>query len=155
MATSSSDWQESFVATNLIALGYNAWSNYLAGGRGAVICSLNLPQLNIAGETFRTHYVVRSRLAAFLNAWLAFPDTIILNHHHINGHILQAVDSYNPETDLVLLLESGAQAAFLYLRALPISPPKSYQVVCRIQDEFRLEQPNAAELGQSGIGLNF
>lgn len=56
-------------------------------------------------ETF-ADYVPRSRLAPFLNDWLATPDTMILNHHHITGHILQAVDSYNPETDVILLLAS-------------------------------------------------
>jgi tRNA A37 threonylcarbamoyltransferase TsaD len=76
-------------------------------------------------------------MAPFLNAWLAAPDTVILNHHHINGHILQAVDCYNPETDVILLLESGGRASFLYLRNLPIPPHQSYEVVRRGWDEFK------------------
>ncbi|WP_315862690.1 hypothetical protein [Picosynechococcus sp. PCC 73109] len=118
------NWQESFVATNLLALGHNAWCGYLCGERGTVVCSLRLPQLSITGESFQAHYVPRSRLAPFLNAWLAMPDTVIMNRHYITGHILQVVDGYNPETDVILLLESGDHDSFLDLRDLSIPPPK-------------------------------
>lgn len=114
-----------------------AEQGFLTGERGTVVCSLRSPQLSITGESFRAHYVPRSRLAPFLNAWLAVPDTVIMNHHHITSHILQAVDGYNPETDVILLLESGDRASFLYLRNLPISPPQSYEVVCKGWDEFK------------------
>ncbi|MEM6839075.1 MAG: hypothetical protein AAF609_19765 [Cyanobacteria bacterium P01_C01_bin.120] len=136
--TASADWQFAFVATNLLHLAYNAWSGFLAGERGAMVCSLSAPKLGMTGESFEVHYVPRSRLAPFLNAWLAAPDTVILNHHHINGHILQAVDGYNPETDAILLLESGDLASFLYLRNLPIAPPQGYEIVCQGWEEFHL-----------------
>jgi hypothetical protein len=133
-----SGWQESFVATNLLVLAYNAWCGFLAGERGTVVCSLQSPHLGLTGERFEAHYVPRSRLAPFLNAWLALPDTVIQNHHHITSHILQAVDGYNPETDVILLLESGNQASFLYLRHLPIPPPQGYEIICKSWEEFQL-----------------
>lgn len=136
------NWQGAFVATNLLTLGYNAWCGFLTGERGAVVCSLNSSQLGIAGESFRAYYVPRSRLAPFLNAWLATPDTVIMNHHHITDHILQAVDGYSPETDVILLLESGDRASFLYLRNLPIPPPYGYEVVCKGWDEFQPTEPD-------------
>ncbi|MGF1568050.1 MAG: hypothetical protein ACFCVD_08250 [Nodosilinea sp.] len=142
---SSSDWQQAFVATNLLALGYNAWCGYLAGGRGVVVCSLNAPHLGLTGESLQAHYVPRSHLAPFLNAWLAAPDTVILNHHHINGHILQAVDGYNPETGMILLLESGDRASFLYLRHLPIAPPQGYEIVCKGWEEFHLDEIDGSQ----------
>lgn len=98
------NWQQEFIATNLLAIGYNAWAGYLGGERGAIICSTNSPKVGIAGESFKTYFIQRSRLAAFLNAWLAVPDTVILRHHFMNAHILEAVDSYNPRTELVFLL---------------------------------------------------
>ncbi|MEG4346442.1 hypothetical protein QUB70_24650 [Microcoleus sp. A003_D6] len=133
------DWQQDFIATNLLALGYNAWIGYLGGERGAVICSLNSPLLGVAGETFNSYFVPRSRLAPFLNAWLAAPDTVILQHHHMNAHILQEVDNYNPFKDIILLLECANQAIFLNLRNLPISPPDCYQTVCKHWEDFQLE----------------
>jgi hypothetical protein len=143
-----SDWQSAFVATNLLTLGYNAWCGFLSGERGAVVCSLSAPKLGMTGESFEAHYVPRSRLAPFLNAWLAAPDTVILNHHHINNHILQAVDRYNPETDAILLLESAGQASFLYLRNLPIPPPRSHEIVCREWEEFH---PSEADFSQTRL----
>ena len=141
----STDWQQAFVATNLLSLGYNAWGGWLAGERGVVVCSLSFPKLGLTGESFEAHYVPRSRLAPFLNAWLASPDTVILNHHHINGHILQAVDRYNPETDAILLLESADQGSFIYLRHLPISPPRSYEIVCQGWEEFHLSEADFSQ----------
>jgi hypothetical protein len=131
------DWQQNFIATNLIAIGYNSWLGYLNGDRGVVVCSTNSPHLSISGETFPSHFVPRCNLAPFLNAWLAAPDTVLMQRHFMNGHILQAVDSYNPKTDVVLLLEHGYQAAFCYLQNLPITPPECFQIVCQRRADFQ------------------
>jgi hypothetical protein len=131
-----SDWQQNFIATNLLAIGFNAWNGYLKGDRGAVICTTSSPLIDGFGESFRAYFVPRNRLAAFLNAWLAAPDTVILQGHHMNAHILEAVDNYNPETDAILLLESGDQASFLYLKNLPIAPKQCYQQICKEWSEF-------------------
>lgn len=61
------DWQQAFIATNLLVLGYNAWAGYLSGERGAIICSTNSPAVDVAGESFKTYFIRRSRLAGFLN----------------------------------------------------------------------------------------
>ncbi|WP_448562541.1 hypothetical protein [Trichothermofontia sp.] len=131
------NWQQELMATNLLILGYNAWAGYLSSGRGALICSTNSPKVGIAGESFKTSFIQRSRLAAFLNAWLAAPDTVILRHHFMNAHILEAVDSYNPTAELVFLMESFNQATFFYLKNLPISPPQCYEQVCKTWEEFQ------------------
>ena len=131
------DWQKDFISTNLITIGYNAWLGYLNGNRGAVICRTNSPHLGVSGETFTSHFVPRKNLAAFLNAWLAAPDTVLIQRHFMNGHILQAVDSYNPETDVVFLLESGNQVAFCYLTNLPITPLQCFQIICKRWADFQ------------------
>lgn len=137
------DWQQDFIATKLLALGYNAWMGYLGGERGAIICSTTSPSVGMAGETFNTHFVPRSRLAACLNAWLAAPDTVILRHHFMTAHILEAVDTYDPHTGLVFLLESFHQVTFFYLQDLPMTPPQCYAQVCQAWVEF---QPQATQL---------
>lgn len=139
------DWQQDFIATNLLAIGYNAWVGYLSGERGAIVCSTNSPVIGIAGETFKTHFVPRSRLAPFLNAWLAAPDTVILRHHFMNAHILEAVDIYNPATEAVLLLESFHQVTFLYLKNLLLTPPQCYEQVCSLWTEFH---PQSTQLSK-------
>ncbi|MGB3534585.1 MAG: hypothetical protein WBA13_13850 [Microcoleaceae cyanobacterium] len=132
------DWQQAFIESNLLAIGYNAWAGYLASEQGVVVCNLNTPHLGITGETFQAHYVPRSRLAAFLNAWLSIPDTVILHNHHVNAHILQAVETYNPENDVIVLLESESNVTFLYLRNLPTTPLMSYEIVGKGWEEFYL-----------------
>ena len=95
----------------------------------------------MAGETFKAHFIPRKNLAAFLNAWLAAPDTVLLQRHFMNAHILEAVDKYNPQTDVVFLLEYGHQAEFFYLTNLPITPLQCYQTVCKEWAEFQPQHP--------------
>lgn len=130
------NWQQALIETNLLLIGYNAWNAYLKSGRGALIGSTTFPLLHSFGETFKTHFVSRPRLTVFLNAWLATADTIILHDHHMNGHILDAVDTYNPTQDFILLLESSKNVTFFYLKNLPLTPPECYQTVCFNWSEF-------------------
>ncbi|MEH2248906.1 MAG: hypothetical protein V7K33_04910 [Nostoc sp.] len=55
----------------------------------------------------------------------------------MSAHILEAVDNYNPQTDVVFLLEYGHQAGFFYLTKLPITPLQCYQSVCKEWVEFQ------------------
>jgi len=131
-----SDWQQDFISKNLLILGYNAWLGYRHSGRGVLVTSTNAPTVSMAGESFATYFVQRPHLAAFLNAWLAAPDTAILRHHFMNAHILEVVDGYDPTTEAVFLLESFNQVTFFYLRNLPIPPPQCYEQVCKNWEEF-------------------
>ena len=54
----------------------------------------------------------------------------------MNGHILEAVDSYNPEKDAVFLLEYENQVTFCCLTNLPITPPQCFQTLCKQLVEF-------------------
>ncbi len=137
MEDEQSDWQDDFIAKNLLVMGYNAWLGYLHSGRGAVICSTNAAKISIDGESFASYFVRRSRLAAFLNAWLAKPDTVILRHHFMSAHIMEAVDSYDPTREVIFLLESWNQVTFFYLKNLPVSPIQCYEWVCKSWQEFQ------------------
>ena len=92
-----SNWCQDFIASNLLVIGYNAWAGHLSQQRGAIVCSTNSPTVGIGGESFKTHFVGRSRLMPFLNAWLSAPDTGILPSQ--SGEIMQAIDA-NPVTKL-------------------------------------------------------
>ncbi|USR90653.1 hypothetical protein NEA10_17770 [Phormidium yuhuli AB48] len=131
------NWQQDFITKNILVLGYNAWLGYLKGERGAVICSTNRPRLGMVGEGFQTHFVPQSRLAGFLNAWLGATDRAMLHPSFVNAHVLEIVETYNPITELVFLLESFNQVTFFYLRNLPICPPKCYEEICNNWEEFQ------------------
>jgi hypothetical protein len=132
-----SNWHQDFIASNLLVIGYNAWVGHLSCERGAIVCSTNSTTLGIGGASFKTHFVGRSRLGPFLNAWLGAPDTTTLPHHFMIAHILEAVDRYSPTTEVVLLLESFDQAMFFFLKNLPITPPQCYEQVRKTWDEFQ------------------
>ena len=132
-----SNWHQDFIASNLLVIGYNAWAGHLSQERGAIVCSLNSPMVDVAGESFKTHFIGRSRLAPFLNAWLKVPETGILPHHFTIAHILEVVDNYHPTTEVILLLESSDGATFFYLKNLPITPHQCYQQVRKTWDEFQ------------------
>ena len=91
----------------------------------------------MVGEGFQTHFVPQSRLAGFLNAWLGATDRAMLHPSFVNAHVLEIVETYNPITELVFLLESFNQVTFFYLRNLPICPPKCYEEICNNWEEFQ------------------
>ncbi|MFN3679629.1 hypothetical protein [Thermosynechococcus sp.] len=144
------EWQDQWIAANLLSLGYNAWVGYLSAGAGVVVCTTNTPQVGVTGETFSAHYVPRQRLAPFLNAWLAVPDTVILHHHFMSAHILEAADSYDPQRECLLLLESGQQVTFFYLKNLPVPPPAAYQYLCRYWEEVKPQRKVSSEESVGG-----
>jgi hypothetical protein len=153
--TDVSTWHQDFIASNLLVIGYNAWAGHLSHDRGAIICSTTAPAVGIAGESFKTHFVARPRLAPFLNAWLAATDTGILPHHLMNAHILEAVDTYNPATGAVLLMESFNRATFFYLKNLPITPPQCYAQICQNWDEFQPGTNSCQNAQLQGIEPNY
>jgi hypothetical protein len=117
-----SDWVHAFVQANLLVVGYNAWSGYRTGERGAVVCSTNTA--NEMG--YCTYYVPRSRLPRFLRAWLGSDQAGAYQA------ILQATEAYNPDSDAILLLEVGERLWYYYLSKLAIPPPDCYaQLDCR------------------------
>ena len=132
-----SNWHQDFIVSNLLVIGHNAWAGHLSQKRGAIVCSTNSPTVGVGGESFKSHFVGRSRLMPFLNAWLAAPDTAILRHDFMIAHILEVVDNYSPTTEVVLLLESFDRATFFYLKDLPITPPQCYEQVRKTWDEFQ------------------
>ena len=131
-----SNWHQDFIASNLLVLGYNAWAGHLSQKRGAIVCSLNSPMVGVAGESFKTYFIGRSRLVPFLNAWLKAPKRAILPQHFMIAHILELVDNYSPTREIVFLLESFDEATFFYLKNLPITPPQCYEQVRKTWDEF-------------------
>ena len=93
--------------------------------RFSAIAVRSFAVLNLLQSAFqekRSKPILCSRLAPFLNAWLAAPDTVILRYHFMNAHILEAADTYNPTNEAVLLLESFYQVTLFYLKNLPITP---------------------------------
>ncbi len=71
---------------------------------------------------------------------MAVADTVILKGHLITEYILEAVDNYDTNKAVILVLESGGNCSFFYLKELPLSPPKCHQIISKTWDEFMLSQ---------------
>ncbi len=131
--------------TNFLLIGYAAWRGFLKLGRGVVICNINgvrnnavnLPhapfsavrsKYDYTDEIVSTHFLAKKDLEAYLREWIIPVEAV--------SNILQAVDSYNPQLDLILLIKNGEQIEVDILQKPVITPLECYQQVRRRQDEF-------------------
>ncbi|WP_144416073.1 hypothetical protein [Calothrix sp. 336/3] len=115
--------------TNIVLIGYTAWKGFLKLGRGAVFCCIqedNLP--GKLDEILNLKFFTKSQLEIYLHELILAPKSI--------PSILQAVDSYNPQTDLILLLQFDSKFEVNILQNLSISPPVCYQQVSQRWEEF-------------------
>lgn len=131
--------------TNLLLIGYTAWKGFLKSGRGVVICSIydvkhntanlsHTPFLTVhskyqlADEIVSTHFLSRKDVEAYLQEWLVPAETIT--------KILQAVDSYNPQFDMILLTKNDLQIEVNILQKSVVAPVECYQQVIQRWQEF-------------------
>ncbi|MCX7593526.1 MAG: hypothetical protein N2235_07160 [Fischerella sp.] len=127
--------------TNFLLISYTAWKGFLKSGRGAVVCNTNdavdlfrITYTTITGkkilpdETLNIHFVTKVRLTDCLSEWIL--------HQKKITQILTAVDTYNPQKEIILFIKFNSSVEVNILQNLVISPPECYQYVCRRQEEF-------------------
>jgi hypothetical protein len=121
--------------TNLLLIGYTAWKGFSQLGRGVVFC--HIQQVNLANvsysnrcsnEVVSTHFLTRIDLNSYLQEWIVTPETI--------NHILQAVDTYNPQLDIIILVKDGSKIEVDILQNSLLAPLECYQQVCQRWNEF-------------------
>ncbi|MBD2772172.1 hypothetical protein [Iningainema tapete] len=130
-----------FNFTNFLLISYTAWKGFLKSGRGVVVCNINntvdLPDTTfttITGnkispdEILNIGFVTKARLPEHLSEWIVPPKEATL--------ILQAVDTYNPRKDIILLIKFNSYFEVNVLQNLVISPPECYECVYRRWKEF-------------------
>ncbi|NJM73849.1 MAG: hypothetical protein HC862_29150 [Scytonema sp. RU_4_4] len=79
-------------------------------------------------ETFHLHFVTKARLTAYLSEWILQLKEIIL--------IIQAVDTYNPQKDMIFFIKFNSSFEVNILPNLVVSPPECYQCICRRWEKF-------------------
>ena len=127
---------------NFLLIGYTAWKGFSKLGRGAVFCHIkkvDLPRVpfstirgkyHCADEIVNTHFLMQTDLKAYLHEWMVAPKTI--------DSILQAVDTYKPQQDMILLVKDGSQIEVNVLQKPLITPSECYQKVRQRWDEFSI-----------------
>ncbi|MBD0343627.1 MAG: hypothetical protein ICV63_02070, partial [Coleofasciculus sp. Co-bin14] len=127
-------WQNEFIHSNLLAIGYYAWNGFVESGRGIV--SVDVEDTTIASRTmsldlvpFRAEFIAKQQLVIQIQAYKFEPEFI--------DQLLQVVDNYNPQQDAILLLTANAKPEINLLRNLKITPPECDRQFRRRWDEFQ------------------
>lgn len=126
--------------TNFLLIGYTAWKGFSKVGRGVVFCQIkkvdlpHVPFLGVpekyqtANEVVSTHFLAKAELVAYLHEWMVGEEIIT--------SILQAVNSYNPRQDMIILAKEGSQIEVDILQKPVMTPIECYQQVRQRWDEF-------------------
>jgi len=125
-------WQNSFIHTNLLVIGYTAWKGFQSFGRGIVICEVDnqitpATMTNLDRVPFTLQFLPADLVGYYLQS------------QSIDLSILPAVTTYNPHQDILLVLKAHLQMEINFLQKLKITPPDCYEQVCNRWEEF---QPN-------------
>ena len=123
---------------NFLWIGYYAWQGYLDGDRGLVVISSDVDLMDDSDYTrsgsvepnLNFRYIPQSQLSLYLQEWLVPVGSI--------ESILPAVADYQPQTELVFAIESGANLDIGWCQRLKTTPPDCYQQICRRWSEFEL-----------------
>ena len=123
---------------NFLWVGYRAWQGYLNGDRGVAVINSSVDLLDDSDRhwedlplpSLNFRYIPQSQLSLYLQEWLVNTQSI--------DPILAAVATYQPQTELILAVESGVNLDIGWCQRLKISPPDCYEQICRRLSEFEL-----------------
>lgn len=130
-------WQYSFIHTNLLTIGYTGWKGFQSFGRGVVACDVDTKVLdsritNLESVPFTIQFVPSNLMGFYLQS-LSLDSSAI-------SSIQSAVATYNPDRDILLVLEADRQIEVDLLQKMAIAPAECYQQVCRRWEEFSPSQ---------------
>ncbi|MEO0835938.1 MAG: hypothetical protein AAFY16_08125 [Cyanobacteria bacterium J06642_3] len=139
---SSSSWQPLFIRENLLPLGHTAWQGFLTQGRGMLVCGLAIRDVFSVNWRFdlveyTSQFLPESKVAAYLQLF-SLEDKAIAT-------LIDRVQNYNPETELLLLINQNGRIEINLLQNMAISPTECYQQVQQRQSEFQLDRFSSKE----------
>ncbi|HIK15124.1 MAG TPA: hypothetical protein IGS53_07550 [Leptolyngbyaceae cyanobacterium M33_DOE_097] len=130
-------WQNLFICENLLPLGHASWLGFTTQGRGLLACDVAISDTGAVDWSedvveYSTRFVPEHEIPAYLQ-------TLKLDRALI-APLLDTVQTYHPDQDIVLLIHENGQVNINLLRHLTISPAECYQQVQRRWSEFQLDQ---------------
>lgn len=140
--SSFSNWQPLFIRENLLPLGHTAWQGFLTQGRGMVVCGLAIRDVFSVNWRFdlveyTSQFLPESKVAAYLQLF-NLEDKAIAN-------IINTVQNYNPETELLLLINENGRIEINLLQNMAVFPAECYRQVQQRQSEFELDHFSSKE----------
>lgn len=129
-------WQNLFIRENLLPLGHAAWQGFITHGRGMVVCGVAIADVlfidwNSDLVDYTTRFIPLSQVPAYLHSLKL--ETMLITH------LMEAVQTYDPAQDLLLLICEDGRADINLLQHLAISPVDCYQQVQQRWSEFHLD----------------
>lgn len=128
-------WQRPFIHQHLLEIGYTAWHGFLTVERGMVICHVDL-QANVSVDwtVGQIRYDLQFVSQIDANAYL---QRLELERTEV-AILFKTIVTYDPMTEILLLITGGSQIEVNFLQRLAISPPDCYEQVNRRWAEFQL-----------------
>ena len=140
--SSFSNWQPLFIRENLLPLGHTAWQGFLTQGRGMVVCGLAIQDVFSVNWRFdlieyTSQFLPESKVAAYLQ---------LLNlESRAMAVLIDRVQNYNPETELLLLINENGRIEINLLQNMAVPPTECYRQVEQRQSEFQLDHFSSRE----------
>jgi hypothetical protein len=140
--SSFSNWQPLFIRENLLPLGYTAWQGFLTQGRGIVVCNLAIEDILSVNWSldlieYKAYFLAESKVAAYLQLFNLEAKAIAV--------LIDRVQNYNPETELLLLINENGRIEINLLQNMAVSPPECYRRLQQRQSEFQLDHFSSRE----------
>lgn len=131
-------WQPLFIREHLLPLGHAAWGGYITQGRGVVMCEVVVQSPNSFDWSrdrapHHIRFLGQTQVPTYLRGQGLTSDAITA--------LMESVQTYPPEQDVLLLISHGGQAQVTWLQNLAIAPPDCYRQVCARRDEFTVAHP--------------
>ncbi|MBG1243439.1 hypothetical protein [Nostoc sp. NZL] len=135
-------WQNSFIHTNLLVIGYTAWKGFQSFGRGVVICDVDTqvthPSItSLDTVPFTIQFLPCDLIGFYLRSRQGCGTISQSISSSMISSILSAVAIYNPHQDILLVLKADPQIEVNFLHQLKITPPDCYEQVCKRWEEFQ------------------
>lgn len=127
-------WQNSFIHTNLLVMGYTAWKGFQSFGRGVVLCEVDTQVTHSTITSLDTVPFFLQFLPGDLIRYYLQSQSICSS---MISSILPAAATYNPHEDILLVLKAHSQIEVNFLHKLKITPPECYEQVCNRWEEFQ------------------
>lgn len=125
-------WQPLFIREHGLTLGYQAWQGYQLAGHGLVVGRVLQPVDPVdwawEGVSHTLEFVPAAQVLAYSQSLKLDPEVV--------AQLLDTVQTYHPDQDMVLALVQGAEVYISLLCNLAIAPPEAHRQVCDRWEEF-------------------
>jgi len=143
-------WQTGYIHTNLMMIGYLAWSGFLKFGRGFVVCTVDEAAIStnttlLTPTPFTAQFIPAAQLSTALSL-ASLTGTLPYSYDPTAILTLQEqTDNYDPNRDAMILLIANGRIEASLLHNMAIAPQDCYQQVRDRWAEFQPCLPSSHE----------